>query len=304
MNRILPVILLLVSLLLNPAFSAGEPPRELSASPTQEEMSPAILQAREGTDSIQNQESPDTVVVQKGSGQEKSAPERSEKESDLTAGEKEEESLRIPDPFRSWNKAMYHFNDKLYFWVLKPVTVVYTYAAPEPVRILFNNFFDNLKAPARFVNHLLQGKTKAAGNEFVRFVFNSTAGLGGLADAAKELLHIQKSPADFGQTLGVSGVTHGFYLVLPLFGPSSLRDGIGLAVDSFMYPITYLSFTNISFEASAGIFAFETVNGTSFHLGDYEAFKEAAIDPYVSMRSAYVQNRRKAVEEQKNPDLR
>ena len=304
MNRILPVILLLVSLLLNPAFSAGEPPRELSASPTQEEMSPAILQAREGTDSIQNQESPDTVVVQKGSGQEKSAPERSEKESDLTAGEKEEENLRIPDPFRSWNKAMYHFNDKLYFWVLKPVTVVYTYAAPEPVRILFNNFFDNLKAPARFVNHLLQGKTKAAGNEFVRFVFNSTAGLGGLADAAKELLHIQKSPADFGQTLGVSGVTHGFYLVLPLFGPSSLRDGIGLAVDSFMYPITYLSFTNIPFEASAGIFAFRTVNDTSFHIGDYEAFKEAAIDPYVSMRSAYVENRRKAVEEQKNPDLR
>lgn len=305
MNRILPVILLFVSLLLNPAMVfANAPPGEPSASPTQEELGSAIPLAREGKDSIPNQESSDTVVVQKGSEQEKSAPQRSEEESDLTAEEKTEEILRISDPFQSWNKAMYHFNDKLYFWVLKPVTVAYTYAAPEPVRILFNNFFDNLKAPARFVNHLLQGKTKAAGNEFVRFVFNSTAGLGGLADAAKELLHIQKSPADFGQTLGVHGVTHGFYLVLPVLGPSSLRDGIGLAVDSAMYPISYLSFANVSFEASAGIFAFEMVNSTSFQIGDYEAFKEAAIDPYVSMRSAYVQNRRKAVEEQKNPDLR
>ncbi len=298
MNRILPVILLLVPLLLNPAMVfANEPSREPSASPTQEEMGPAILPVREGTDSIQNQESPHMVVEQKEPGQEESAQEKSEKESDLTAEEKEEEILRIPDPLRSWNKAMYHFNDKLYFWVLKPVTVVYTYVAPEPIRILFNNFFDNLKAPARVVNHLLQRKMKAAGNEFVRFVFNSTAGLGGLADAAKELLHIQKSPADFGQTLGRSGIGHGFYLILPIFGPSSLRDGIGVAVDQFMYPLSYLSFTNISFEASAGISAFETVNYTSFHIGDYEALKEAAIDPYISIRDAYFQNRKKAVEE-------
>ena len=297
MGQTLPFILLLVFLLLNSAgVLANEPRREPSASPTREEMGPAILLAREGTDSIQNQESPKTVVVQKGHGQEKSAPEKSEKESNLTAEEKEEEILQVPDPFQSWNKAMYHFNDKLYFWVLKPVTVLYAYAAPEPVRILFNNFFDNLKAPARFVNHVLQGKTKAAGNEFVRFIFNSTAGLGGLADAAKELLHIQRSPADFGQTLGVNGVTHGFYLVLPILGPSSLRDGIGLAVDRAMYPISYLTFADISFEVSAGLFAFETVNDTSFHLGDYEAFKEAAIDPYVSMRDAYFQNRKKAVE--------
>ena len=94
--------------------------------------------------------------------------------------EEKEEVQKISDPLRPWNKAMFHFNDKFYFWLLKPVTQVYTYVAPEPMRILFNNFFDNLKAPARFVNNLLQWKMKEAGNEFVRFVFNSTAGLGAL----------------------------------------------------------------------------------------------------------------------------
>ncbi len=162
--------------------------------------------------------------------------------------------------------------------------------------MMFNNFFDNLRAPARFVNNLLQLRMKNAGNEFVRFVFNSTAGLGGLADAARELLHIQRTSPDFGQTLGLYGIGSGFYLVLPVLGPSSLRDGVGLAVDRFMYPLSYISFTHIPFEAAAGTAAFEMVNYTSFHIGDYEAFKEAAIDSYVSMRNAYAQNRKKVLE--------
>jgi phospholipid-binding lipoprotein MlaA len=247
-------------------------------------------------DSIQNGESPTVVAQQKGAEGEKVPQEGSDEREALNGEEKEEESQKTPDPLRPLNKVMFQFNDKLYFWLLKPVTQVYVYVAPEPCRMLFSNFFDNLKAPARFVNHLLQGRMKEAGNEFVRFAFNSTAGLGGLADAAKELLHIRKTPSDFGQTLGHCGIDHGFYLVLPVFGASSLRDGVGLAVDQIMYPLSYISFTNISFEASAGIFVFETVNDTSFHIGDYEAFKQAAIDPYVSMRDAYFQNRKKALE--------
>ena len=218
------------------------------------------------------------------------------KEEDIDAGARDEETREIPDPLRPFNRAVFQFNDKLYFWLLKPVTRVYKDVVPEPGRILFNNFFDNLKGLARLVNDLLQFRTKDAGNEFVRFVFNSTAGLGGLADAAKELLHIEKTSSDFGQTLGHFGIGHGFYLVLPVLGPSSLRDGIGLAADRAMYPVTYLSFA-IPFEASAGIYAFETVNYTSFHIGDYEAFKQAAIDPYAAMRNAYFQNRKKTVEE-------
>jgi phospholipid-binding lipoprotein MlaA len=277
--------ILLLLLWLNPLWAIGNPSSpDFDPSPVHKEERASIADL----DLIQNQEPLPVVAQQKG------AENKEAEQGGLNAEEKEEEAQKISDPLRPFNKAMYQFNDKLYFWLLKPVTRVYSYVAPEPCRMLFSNFFDNLKAPARFVNNLFQLRMKDAGNEFVRFVFNSTAGLGGLADASRELLHIQKTSADFGQTLGRYGIGHGFYLVLPVLGASSLRDGIGLAVDGAMYPITYLSFT-IPFEASAGIYAFETVNYTSFHIGDYEAFKEAAIDPYVSMRDAYFQNRKKTV---------
>jgi phospholipid-binding lipoprotein MlaA len=217
-------------------------------------------------------------------------------EEDLSS-EEGEKADHIPDPFRPWNNAMFQINDRLYFWVLKPVAEGYKRAVSEPIRNLFYNFFDNLRAPARLVNNLLQGKMKGAGNEFVRFVFNSTAGLVGFADAAKELLHIQRTSVDFGQTLGHYGVGQWFYLVWPIIGPSSPRDTLGFAVDRAMYPLSYISYTNISFGAATGIAVFETISDTSFNIGDYEAFKKAAIDPYVSMRSAYVQNRKKTVEE-------
>jgi phospholipid-binding lipoprotein MlaA len=213
------------------------------------------------------------------------------------ASEEWEEVVQIPDPFRPWNNAMFQINDKLYFWVLKPVATGYKRVFSEPIRNLFYNFFDNLRAPARLVNNLLQGKMKGAGTEFIRFLFNSTAGLGGFADASKELLHIQKTSVDFGQTLGRYGVGQWFYLVWPIIGPSSPRDTLGFAVDRAMYPFSYISYTNISFGAATGIAAFETISDTSFNIEDYEAFKKAAIDPYVSMRSAYVQNRKKVVEE-------
>ena len=146
--------------------------------------------------------------------------------------EETEETIQIPDPFQSWNKAMFQFNDKLYFWVLKPVAKGYNTVVPEPIRNLFYNFFDNLRAPARLVHNLLQGKMKGAGNEFVRFLFNSTAGLGGLADAAKELLHIQRTSVDFGQTLGRYGVGQWWYIVWPVIGPSSPRDTLGFPLQT------------------------------------------------------------------------
>ena len=292
MTRMPYLIMLFALFLLNPSRAfAIAPSMEPHALPAQEE---------EGTlptasDSWRNEESLFVIAEQRGSDREEPVKERSGEQNDLTEESAAEEAPQIADPLRPWNKAMYHFNDKFYFWVLKPVTQVFKYVAPEPLRIMCYNFFDNLRAPGRFVNNLLQWKTKAAGNEFVRFAFNSTAGLGGLADAAKELLHIQKSPADFGQTLGRYGIGQGFYLVWPILGPSSPRDTIGMAGDYFLYPLSYLSFTDISFGYSTGIYGLETVNKTSFQIGNYEAFKEAAIDPYVSLRNAYFQNRKKEV---------
>lgn len=294
MNRILPVILLLTLFLLNPSRAFATPPSmEPHGLPTHE---------KEGTlatdpDSIQNEESLFVIAEQKGQDRGEPVKERSGEQNDLTeeSAEEEEETPRIADPLRPWNNAMYHFNDKFYFWALKPVTQAYKLIVPEPFRIMFNNFFDNLRAPGRFVNKLLQLKMKEAGNELIRFAFNSIAGIGGLADASKDALGIQKTPVDFGQTLGHYRVGHGFYLVWPILGPSSLRDTIGFIGDQALYPLSYISFTNIPSEVVAGIAGFETVNRTSFHIGDYEAFKEAAIDPYVSLRDAYVQNRKEAV---------
>ncbi|HTZ17846.1 MAG TPA: VacJ family lipoprotein [Dissulfurispiraceae bacterium] len=211
----------------------------------------------------------------------------------------EESEAEIADPLAPVNKVMFEFNDRLYFWGIKPVTQVYSHITPEEFRFAMSNVYDNLWAPCRMLNNLFQLRFKAAGNELIRFIFNSFAGIGGMGDMAKEALGIKKQDADFGQTLGHYGIGHGFYLVLPVFGPSSLRDGVGLAADQFMHPLTYVSSSTLTFGEKAGIFVHEEVNSTSFKIGDYEAFKEAAIDPYISMRDAFLQHRQHKVDASK-----
>lgn len=243
---------------------------------------------------------PDTVQadVQKQNEAETNEPQEAAPVENTYLNEDNGEEVRqIPDPLAPVNKVMFQINDKLYFWALKPVTQVYSQIVPKDFRIVFSNAYDNLRAPTRMLNHLLQLRFKPAGNELIRFLFNSFAGIGGLADVATDALGIKKQDADFGQTLGHYGIGHGLYVVLPVFGPSSIRDGIGLAGDRFMHPLTYVSSSDLTSEETTGIFVHEKVNNTSFKIGDYESFKEAAIDPYVSMRDAFVQHRKKKVEE-------
>jgi len=201
-----------------------------------------------------------------------------------------EKGAQIADPIEPWNRAMYHFNDKLYFWLLKPVTRGYKYAVPEDFRGLFSNVYKNIKAPIRIVNNLLQGRPGYAGEELARFLINSTIGVGGLRDCAKECFGITGRQADFGQSLGKYGIGFGFYIVWPILGPSCSRDTVGFAGDWLLTPTTYLSPDWFSPEV-IGLYAHEAVNTTSFHLGDYEAIKAAAIDPYVAIRDGYVQHR-------------
>jgi phospholipid-binding lipoprotein MlaA len=205
------------------------------------------------------------------------------------------ESPRIADPIEPFNRAMYHVNDKLYFWLLKPAATGYKYAVNEDFRGLFSNFYQNLKAPIRIVNNFLQGKLGYAGIELARFVVNSTVGVVGLRDCAKECFGINGRDADFGQTLGKYGVGFGFYIVWPVLGPSSPRDTVGWMGDWLLRPQSYVSSQTFSYEAT-GLYVHEQVNYTSLHLGDYEALKQAAIDPYVAMRDAYVQYRKKLIE--------
>ncbi len=150
-----------------------------------------------------------------------------------------EEKL-IADPLEPFNRAMYHFNDKLYYWVWKPAAQGYKFVVPEEVRGLFSNFYYNIKAPVRIVNNLLQGKPGYAAVELLRFLINSTMGVAGLRDCAKDCFDITGRDADFGQTLGKYGIGFGFYVVAPFLGPTSPRDGIGWLVDWTLRPTTYV----------------------------------------------------------------
>jgi len=211
--------------------------------------------------------------------------------------EDEEESQGIYDPIAPLNKAMFHVNDRLYFWVLKPAATGYSHLVPHYFRTGFSSVYDNLKTPARMINSLLQFRLKAAGTEFLRFLVNSTVGVAGFKDIAGDVLEIRKQEADFGQTLGHYGIGHGLYILWPVFGPSSLRDTVGFAGDSLLHPLTYAGWLDLPVTATFGISAHEKVNDTSFRTGEYESFLKAVLDPYTAMRDSFVQYRKRKVEE-------
>ena len=204
----------------------------------------------------------------------------------------EEAKGEIADPLEPFNRAMYHFNDKLYFWLLKPVAQGYGKVVPEAARVGVSNFFANLAFPIRFVNCLLQANFEGAAAELGRFTVNTLWGVGGFLDpASSKDINLSKQDEDFGQTLGAYGLGQGFFINWPIFGPSSPRDTVGLVGDGFLTPYTYLS----PWYAGAGTRGYDMVNDTSLKIGDYESLKGAAIDPYVAIRDAYVQYRLKKV---------
>lgn len=221
------------------------------------------------------------------------APGLSNEELDTLYAEAKAGTVHVADPIEPFNRVMYHFNDKFYFWVLKPVTKGYKYVAPAGLRIAVRNFFDNLIMPVRLVNCVLQGKFHSAGTEVARFVINTTAGMLGFADPADNYPQLKTKDEDLGQTLGAYGIGNGFYIVWPLVGPSTLRDTVGLTGDLFLNPVAYVRPVG----AAIGIAAYQRVNTTSFHIGEYESLKESAIDPYSAFRDAYIQSRAKKVRE-------
>ena len=200
----------------------------------------------------------------------------------------------IPDPFEPLNRAAFQFNDKLYFWVLKPVATVYKAAVPQGLRIWLRNFFYNLEAPVRVANCLFQGKLKEAGNETARFFLNTTLGFFGCVDQAKDKFGIETQDEDLGQTLGVWGMKPAFYLQVPFLGPFSFRDGIGFVGDLFLDPRTYIFPDNPVMYVVRPV---EIVNDTSLTLGEYEDMKNSAIDPYVAVRDIYYQYRENKIKQ-------
>lgn len=209
----------------------------------------------------------------------------------------EEEPVTIADPLEPFNRAMYLFNDKFYFWLLKPVAQGYSTVVPEGARISVENFFFNVEFPIRFVNYLLQADLRDAATELGRFGVNTTIGIAGFFDpASSKVFDLPKQDTDMGLTLASYGIGHGFYIDWPVLGPSSPRDTIGKAGDYFLYLDSYIS----PWYVSLGIRGYEEVNATSLAIGDYESLKEAALDPYVALRDAYVQHRQKGIRGRKS----
>jgi phospholipid-binding lipoprotein MlaA len=213
----------------------------------------------------------------------------------------DEEAVTIADPLEPFNRAMFHFNDRFYFWLLKPVSQGYGAVVPEKARVCVNNFFSNLRFPIRFVSSLLQADLIRAATELGRFGINTTVGIAGFFDpASSQVFELQKQDTDLGLTLASYGLGHGFYIDWPILGPSSPRDTLGTTGDYFLYPVSYIPVWYVSL----GVRGYEEVNSTSLKIGDYESLKEAAIDPYVALRDAYVQYRhKKGMESSRNKNL-
>ena len=210
----------------------------------------------------------------------------------------EEEPPLVKDPLQSYNRAIFTFNDKAYHYFIKPIYTGYNSMVPEKARVSVRNFFSNVKMPVRFFNCLFQGEFKGAGTELARFVINSTVGVAGFFDPAKSKFHLKKQERDFGQTLAKHKMNSGVYIVWPFLGPSTVRDTIGLAGDAALNPLSWVSYFFLTLPEGFGNYAYDTVNEVSLDKGQtYESITKPAIDPYIALQDAYVQNRIKKIKE-------
>lgn len=211
------------------------------------------------------------------------------------------EAKEIYDPFSGYNRAMTSFNDGAYEYVLKPAADGYKAVLHVEVRESVRNFFNNLYFPMRLANNLLQGKFCNASEETSRFVVNSTVGVLGLFDPAKSYFELDAHEEDFGQTLGFYGASSGPHIVLPLLGPSNLRDVVSLYPDALLSPIdyterSYWTLTDTSAEY-LGAKSLEKINYISLNMDRYERMRKDAVDLYPYLRDVYEQYRDKQIEE-------
>jgi len=197
----------------------------------------------------------------------------------------------IKDPLEPTNREIFAFNMAVDDAVLEPVARGYRSTLPAEARDSVRNFFNNAESPVIFINDVLQGEGGRAAETAVRFFVNTTAGFFGLFDVAAEY-GLERHSEDFGQTLAVWGVDSGPYLMLPILGPSNVRDTVGLVADTFMNPLTYVAANN-GFGAPERLAA-NTVDGIdtrSRNIEELEDVEKTALDLYATIRSLYRQNR-------------
>ena len=215
------------------------------------------------------------------------------------------------DPIEPVNSAIFEFNYRLDKYFLKPVAKVYNFFVPPDVQQSLANVFQNVRFVPRLFNNLFQGKFKGAGIEMSRFLVNSTLGVGGLFDPAGIMFDLNTPPEDLGQTLGTYGVPNGPYLVLPLLGPFTLRDGIGFLGDTLLDPFNWLVLPIAEVADAPRLVQHDStiaisqlslrvgniINARALTLEKFQGVEEGTLDLYGAVRNAYYQQRLKAIKE-------
>jgi phospholipid-binding lipoprotein MlaA len=202
----------------------------------------------------------------------------------------EQQPASFPDPFEAWNRRTFSFNRRVDRWVISPVARTYGAVVPDVAKSGVRNFLSNLGAPVRLLNDLLQARWQDAGTTMWRFGVNTLAGFAGLVDTAAHL-GIPAHDADFGGTLAASGVGSGPFLIVPVFGPTTLRDGVGSIVDTAVNPALYLTVGVSPFLAATIGTGAEGIADREVHDRDLQRLEQGSVDFYAVLRSAYYQNR-------------
>ncbi len=223
----------------------------------------------------------------------------------------QEAQIEEYDPFEPVNSVVFEFNYQFDNYLLKPAAQVYNFFIPAEVQHSIVNVFQNARFVPRFLNNLFQAKFRGAGIEMSRFLINSTLGVGGLFDPAKIMFDLDTPLEDLGQTLGSYGVPPGPYLVMPFYGPFTLRDGFGFIGDTFLDPFNWLVLPIIEIAdaprlvqhdptityARLGLTVAESINLRALTLESFQGVEEGTLDLYGAIRNGYLQQRQKAIEE-------
>ncbi|MBE1424775.1 phospholipid-binding lipoprotein MlaA [Desulfomicrobium macestii] len=213
---------------------------------------------------------------------------------DVAAGQEYEETYGegegngpYPDHLEGFNRGVFSFNDGFITYVFTPIDTVYTGFFPPDIRTGFGNFYRNLGYPVRLINALLQFKFDKMAKETASFALNTFFGVGGLFNITHNMPSLQSSPEDFSQTLAFYGLDSGTYLVLPILGPTTLRDAVGSVADSFAHPLSFVTPDS----AKYALIGHDRANSASAKLPAYKSIKEESFDHYTSMKDVYFQYR-------------
>ncbi len=200
------------------------------------------------------------------------------------------------DPYEPANRIGYAINNGADTYLLAPVARAYRYAVPGVIRRPVHNLLANMTSPAIFINDVVQTKPRRAGDTFMRFIINTTAGVGGLFDVAAEVGYPYHDN-DFGTTLALWGVPEGPFLFLPVIGPSNPRDATGYGVDILFDPLTYAPSGHGLRTLETARIGISALDGRERVLDEVDAIKKTALDPYATFRSLYRQNRESTIEQ-------